>query len=256
MGLLSNLMYRLRHTPGALGRQGELLAAKQLSRANFWGYRGKILHNVYVPQGQDKTTEIDLLYLTKKGIFVLESKNYSGQIYGSETSPYWTSTWCTGRTWLGRPKLEKHRFYNPVWQNQTHINVLSRYLSQSVPMISLVVFSDRCSLRQIPPNEREMMICPCRRLFRCIRRAWRRHASVLTAQELDELYQQLLPLTNPGYAVKRKHVRDVKKRSGQALVCPLCGGRLVLRTAHSGAYAGRQFYGCSNYPSCRYLRDF
>jgi restriction system protein len=32
--------------------------------------------------------------------------------------------------------------------------------------------------------------------------------------------------------------------------CPKCGAPMVLRTAHKGAYAGRTFYGCSNYPRC------
>lgn len=37
--------------------------------------------------------------------------------------------------------------------------------------------------------------------------------------------------------------------------CPWCGGRLVVRTAHRGPKAGSQFYGCSNYPACRYTRE-
>jgi ATP-dependent DNA helicase RecQ len=37
--------------------------------------------------------------------------------------------------------------------------------------------------------------------------------------------------------------------------CPRCGGRLVLRTAKAGSKPGSQFYGCSNYPICRYTID-
>jgi restriction system protein len=33
--------------------------------------------------------------------------------------------------------------------------------------------------------------------------------------------------------------------------CPNCGGEMVLRTAKSGKYAGKQFYGCRNYPKCK-----
>ena len=40
-----------------------------------------------------------------------------------------------------------------------------------------------------------------------------------------------------------------------ALVCPNCGGDLVLRTAKKGANIGSQFYGCSNYPNCKYTRN-
>ena len=38
------------------------------------------------------------------------------------------------------------------------------------------------------------------------------------------------------------------------LICPECGGTLVVRTARRGANAGERFYGCSNYPKCRYIK--
>ena len=37
------------------------------------------------------------------------------------------------------------------------------------------------------------------------------------------------------------------------IICPVCGGELVLRTARRGANAGKQFYGCSSFPKCRYI---
>ena len=36
--------------------------------------------------------------------------------------------------------------------------------------------------------------------------------------------------------------------------CPKCGGELVVRTAKKGPHAGEQFYGCSNFPNCRYIK--
>ena len=39
------------------------------------------------------------------------------------------------------------------------------------------------------------------------------------------------------------------------LICPRCGKKLVLRTAGKGANAGKQFYGCSGFPKCRYVRN-
>ncbi len=35
-----------------------------------------------------------------------------------------------------------------------------------------------------------------------------------------------------------------------AITCPLCGQPMVVRTAHRGARAGSQFWGCSAYPDC------
>ncbi|MFC1818246.1 DUF2034 domain-containing protein [Thermodesulfobacteriota bacterium] len=33
--------------------------------------------------------------------------------------------------------------------------------------------------------------------------------------------------------------------------CPQCGNSMVLRTAKKGSNAGKQFWGCSNFPKCR-----
>jgi restriction system protein len=38
-------------------------------------------------------------------------------------------------------------------------------------------------------------------------------------------------------------------------VCPKCGAELVVRTVRKGANAGKQFYGCSRFPACRYTRE-
>lgn len=35
--------------------------------------------------------------------------------------------------------------------------------------------------------------------------------------------------------------------------CPECGGTLVLRTSNRGEHAGKQFWGCSNYPKCKHI---
>ena len=52
------------------------------------------------------------------------------------------------------------------------------------------------------------------------------------------------------------HQRQLSARSDDGdLDCPRCGAPLVLRTAKRGRKAGSQFYGCSTYPACRYIRD-
>lgn len=39
------------------------------------------------------------------------------------------------------------------------------------------------------------------------------------------------------------------------MICPRCGSKLVLRTAKKGDNAGNQFYGCSSFPKCRYVKN-
>ena len=54
--------------------------------------------------------------------------------------------------------------------------------------------------------------------------------------------------------IKEKHVAQIRNKFSSTDVCPVCGGKLVLRTAKQGHNAGNQFYGCSNYPRCRYTK--
>ena len=55
---------------------------------NLDGY-AKTVHNVYVPH-KGRTSELDVLMVHEKGIFVFESKNYSGWIFGAADQQKWT----------------------------------------------------------------------------------------------------------------------------------------------------------------------
>jgi hypothetical protein len=65
------------------GKYGEYLSFNILEKING---ASRILTNVYLPKGNGETTEIDLVYIHETGIYVLESKNYSGWIFGDEKS--------------------------------------------------------------------------------------------------------------------------------------------------------------------------
>lgn len=63
------------------GRHGEKLTERKLNIVKLFGRNGKVLRNVYVPKSSGKTTEIDVIFITQKGIFVIESKNFFGWIF-------------------------------------------------------------------------------------------------------------------------------------------------------------------------------
>ena len=50
-------------------------------------------------------------------------------------------------------------------------------------------------------------------------------------------------------------VSFAKTYSFETLICPECGRELVIRIARKGPNAGNQFYGCSGYPACRYVKS-
>lgn len=91
----------------------------------------QILRNVYISTSDGKTSEIDLLVVSKKGLLVFECKNYGGNIYGDAKRPKWIQ-------YLGR---KKSYFYNPLMQNHAHVRHLKKYLKEfgDLPAISMVV---------------------------------------------------------------------------------------------------------------------
>ena len=89
----------------------------------------KFLFNLYVSADNGKSTEIDVVLISTCGIVVFESKNYSGWIFGNEKSKYWTQTLPVGN------RSKKTKFYNPILQNQGHINALKNFLGEEVLII-------------------------------------------------------------------------------------------------------------------------
>lgn len=102
-----------------------------------------IFHDLLVEKGKNEFSQIDLAALTKVGIIVFEVKDYSGWIFGNGTQTHWTKVLAYGK--------EKHRFYNPIMQNNTHIAVLRKQLNQfeNIPFLSVIVFYGDCELKDI-----------------------------------------------------------------------------------------------------------
>lgn len=250
MGILSDFLNDFFETPKGIGRQGEEKIESKLGWAAFFGYEGLILKNVYIPKADGTTTEIDLLYITPKGIFVIESKNYSGYIFGNEKSPKWTMTKPGGRN-----KVKKYQFYNPIWQNNTHIKFLKEYLDEDVKIYSFIVFSNECELKDITYDKEHTIVCYKVQMNKYIKSLWGKEADVLTKEEIHTIYDKLKPLTNQEKEVKKAHIENIEKKINSTTICPKCGGELVLRIAKKGKNAGKKFYGCSNYPKCKYTRE-
>lgn len=72
--------YDLHH--GDIGRYGEFLVYDELKPLEREGIR--LLFNTYIPKPDGTTSEVDVIIISKCGIFVVESKNYSGWIFGDK----------------------------------------------------------------------------------------------------------------------------------------------------------------------------
>ena len=84
-----------------------------------------MIKNLYLPKDNGETSEIDVIFITQKGIFVFESKNYSGWIFGDDKGKNWTAM---------LPNKQKNYFYNPIKQNKTHLKWMREYVGENVPL--------------------------------------------------------------------------------------------------------------------------
>jgi restriction system protein len=100
--------------------------------ANFPPPQYHFLNNLTIPI-QDGTTQIDHILISTKGIFVIETKNYSGWIFGDEKSKQWVQV-------IYRVKS---KFQNPIHQNFLHVKAIEK-LFDFLPkeqIHSIVVFT-------------------------------------------------------------------------------------------------------------------
>lgn len=246
------------------GSQGEYLIWDSLQQLP--GYK-KFLFNCYLPKRNGESTEVDLILLHESGIYVFESKNYSGWIFGTETQPYWTQS-LPGRY----GQAHKVKFFNPILQNQAHLKWLGEYLGiDSHFFYSCIVFGDECTLKDITLTSGRHYVTNRSNLFAAISSHIQLSITKLSPEQIDSLYAKLFPLTQVDAEQRAQHIKEVKEiqhkqevaaqapvasaQGSQDGICPLCGGRLVLRTATRGANAGNKFWGCSNFPKCRYIKN-
>jgi restriction system protein len=191
--------------------------------------------NVTIPTSTG-TTQIDHVIVSRYGVFVIETKNMDGWIFGSEKSPQWT------QSMFGK----KFRFQNPLHQNYRHTKALSDLLG--IPhdnFFSIVMFWGECEFKTpMPPNV----------MAKGYVSYIKGHKEVLLSdQQVQEIAVAIRGgMLDNSWGTRRRHVEALKERFSSTTTCPKCGGALVLRTARVGANAGSQFYGCTNYPGCRY----
>lgn len=245
------------------GLLGEFYTYKSLKPLR--GYK-RYLFNLYIPKDNGETTEADVVLLHESGIYVLESKNYSGWIFGTETQEYWTQTLPASG---GRSV--KNQFYNPIFQNKGHLKWIQTFLGdQTLPYYSYIVFSDRCTLKNITLTSGNHCVVKRHDLLKAIQENIAEVGINLSPDQIDALFQKLYPLTQIEETEKILHIRSIQqKRQGGTfpdptpletsapveIICPDCGGKLVMRVATKGSHQGKKFWGCSNYPECRYVED-
>jgi hypothetical protein len=120
---------------------GEVVLRKTLTEklpSTSW----HLLNNVTLPIANG-TTQIDHVLVSRYGVFVIETKDYSGWIFGSSKSKRWMQITRRGR----------YPFQNPIHQNYQHLKAVQSlldFLPQEY-ITSLVVFTGNADFKTVKP---------------------------------------------------------------------------------------------------------
>jgi hypothetical protein len=222
-------------TPTGKGIVGEVVVKIMLGKPkkNF-----RPIHNLMFVDG-NKSVQIDHLVVTDKAIFVIETKNYAGRIYGSENQDFWTQVLAYGKV--------KNQLYNPISQNKGHIYALNQVIKDVTPIHfeSIIVFTGRADLRVETTTP---VVYPTR-----IRKIILNKTKTLAANPIDteSVFQALNVIKSSNTVTYREHVESIHQRQKgiEDGICPVCGGKLSTRQGKSGPFTG-----CSNYPKCKFTK--
>ena len=168
-----------------------------------------LMRNLYIP-ARAGYTEIDALLLHQSGIYVLESKNLSGEIAGDLESERWNQHLNAST---------EHTFHNPIRQNIGHILALEHFLKirhEQAHFISFVVFSDRCVLRKVPKDNEFWSIVHCSELQDALLKRITSRKTIYTMQQLEDFYYKLQDCMNVSEYVKKQHRDYANKKNHEA----------------------------------------
>ena len=202
-----------------------------------------LIKDVTLPTS-DGTTQVDHIVVSKYGIFVVETKNMKGWIFGSARQKQWTQ------------KIYRHssKFQNPLHQNYKHIKALETLLGCSEEHLhSVIVFiGDSTFKTEMPPN-----VTYARGSIRYIQQFNDVVFSDKDYARLTESINQIKLKRGIITDLKhRKHVKEVVTSKASSNQCPRCGSEMVLRETKRGENIDKQFWGCSTFPKCRAVKQF
>ncbi len=236
-----------------------------------------VLQDLYLEHA-GLTAQIDFLIITPRRFFVLECKNLYGNIEVNEKGQF-VRTFNGGR---------KEGIYSPIAQNQRHLELIRSmkrdnrgfianflvdkdfgdvYQSLVVLANPKTVLNDRRAKRDVRERlvRADQLIAKMKAINakkgpghdKAPKSIARRSAEWFLAQHKENRVDYAAKYRELSESAALEASQGMGVSSGgaasdeQAIMCPRCGAPMVLRTARQGARAGKQFYGCSNYPRCR-----
>jgi hypothetical protein len=184
------------------------------------------LEDVMVLNAKGKTgySQIDHIVISPYGIFVIETKNYQGTVFGGKDRKVWSVN-------------GKFKMMNPFKQNYGHIQALKAFIDEKYYpfFISMVSFTKRCTfklndteLRKIASNE--LLVYDVELSDYIARKvSVNKHqykAPFLTDSEIQKIYAQFEKANITDQSIRKQHVDSLKKENKESkeegAKCKIC----------------------------------
>ncbi|MBM7602809.1 hypothetical protein JOC75_000779 [Metabacillus crassostreae] len=174
----------------------------------------KYLSDIMIKNGKAKSafSQIDHIVITPYGIFVIETKNYQGTIYGGKERTTWSVN-------------GKFKMMNPFIQNYGHIQGIKNYIETKYhdQFISVVSFTKRCTFKIDEMNYRKIgsneLIVYDVELSEYINRKVsvlkiNNKESILKENDIDRIYRSLVDANIKDQSIRKQHVQSLKMETG------------------------------------------
>ena len=220
------------------GAAGEYMVALVLG-GNIAGVQ-YIVNDLTISERVGQSSQVDHILINTLGIWVIETKNYAGKIYGTEEAKEWHQYLAGGNT--------QNSFYNPKRQNASHIYNVKKALDIKNDNIlhGVVVFPDpSVDLSHVSASG----VCYLDNLKLMVQSET---GVRLTDGQMIGFYNHLMKIKSSNTVSLQEHVNNIHTTQQNIAndICPRCGAKLEIRNGQYG-----QFKGCTNYPRCKFKKN-
>lgn len=191
----------------AIGDYGEKRVSSFLEDLDCEDYR---VYNDLLIRNGNYTTQVDHIVISRYGVFVLETKNVHGKVYGGGNAEFWKQYLPdTGYKRYGF--TQEHQLRNPIWQNDGHIKTLRKLVfSNDVPVYGIVVF----------PSDTERNVTaqqPVLNMYNVVPYIKQYRENVLSSEQMSYYHRRLLEVISTSESDRKEHLGNVYRN---CITCP------------------------------------
>ncbi len=240
-----------------------------------------VIRDLFLQTEDGRNAQIDFFVITPYANVIIECKNLFGNIEINSKGEFIRSFDVKGRRY-------KEGIYSPITQNERHLDVyrtcwetdkglVSKFIAskhfgdynKTIVVLAnpKTVVNDRYAKKEIKQQviRVDQLVNYLKNLksdSKSNLKAMQKAGESILAMNVSERTDYIKKFADLVAEVNDNSPTDIKPpeeknetNQKENLICPMCGGQLVIRIAKQGSHAGNQFYGCSNFPKCRYIRN-